>query len=126
VDAGIGIGLLALTVAGFACCYVGFMGLTGKLPRNRWAGIRVGATMASEEAWQAAHRAAGPVMLLGGAAVFAIGLAFFPFAFAGKVDALAGLVVIMVAAGLLLGSMFSALTSALNAANASGTGPGRS
>lgn len=55
--------------AGIAFAVVGLLGWQGRLPRNRWAGIRVPATMTSPEAWARAHRAAGPAMAAGGGAL---------------------------------------------------------
>ncbi len=117
MNAVLGIGLLALTAVGFVFCYLGFLWLTGRMGRGARLGIRMAAITASDEAWGAAHRAGGPILLLGGAPVFAAGLAFFPFAFAGKIDELFAIVIMMVSAGVLVGTSFSALTTALTAAN---------
>lgn len=71
------VGLLLLTTAG--------LGARGRLPRNRFAGIKTPATLASDPAFTAAHRAAavplgaaglvaavpGAVLLTGPAAVLA-------------------------------------------------------
>lgn len=46
---------------------VGWLSTTGRLPRNRVVGIRTRATMASDDAWIAAHRAAGPSLFVGAA-----------------------------------------------------------
>ena len=94
--------LLVGTLASGAVVAVGWLGLVGKLPRNRVAGIRTPYTLSSDERWYAVHRAGGPVMLLGAVAAFASGLAFLPFAIAGKVDdALSAAVLIaMVVTGL--------------------------
>ncbi|MFT4087851.1 MAG: SdpI family protein [Gordonia sp. (in: high G+C Gram-positive bacteria)] len=42
---------------------VGVAGLIGKLPRNRWLGVRADETMASDEAFELAHRVASPGFL---------------------------------------------------------------
>lgn len=70
-----------LLVAGAALVWLAWLGSQRRLPRNRWAGIRLPSTMASDEAWRAAHEAsAGPlgvsggIMLLGGLAVAVSGL----------------------------------------------------
>ena len=53
-----GIVLLLAALSSAAVAYVGYLGLAGKLPRNHFAGIRTRATLASDEAWVAGHRAA--------------------------------------------------------------------
>ena len=43
----------------------------GKLPRSRWIGIRVPATLNNEEVWNRVHRKGGRLMVLSGAFVLA-------------------------------------------------------
>lgn len=50
---------------------------TGRLPRNRWVGLRTTASLSSETAWRAGHRAAVPRLrwsvvagVAGGAVIF--------------------------------------------------------
>jgi uncharacterized membrane protein len=45
----------------------------GKLPRNRWAGMRTTATMRSDEAWDAAQRATLPSLWITGPVLIALG-----------------------------------------------------
>ncbi len=78
--------LLVGTLGSATAVALGWLGFVGKLPRNRVAGIRTRYTLSSDERWYAVHRSGGPVMLLGAAAALAAGLAFLPFALAGKVD----------------------------------------
>lgn len=59
--------LAAVGLGGSSMAAVGAAGAVGRLPRNRWAGIRLPFTMASDAAWKAAHRAAGPMMAACGA-----------------------------------------------------------
>lgn len=47
----------------------------GRLPRNEWAGIRTGATKASDPAWRAGHVAALSVTRLTGQGTLVIGAA---------------------------------------------------
>ncbi|MDI9915983.1 SdpI family protein [Rhodococcus sp. IEGM 1379] len=49
--------VLALAVGGVAVA-----GLIGKLPRNRWAGVRTPDTLRSEESFGLANKVAGPTM----------------------------------------------------------------
>jgi len=48
---------------------------SGRLPRNAWAGIRIGSTGASDAAWVAGHRAALPLSRMTGIACLLIGSA---------------------------------------------------
>ena len=45
----------------------------GKLPRNRWAGMRTTATRRSDEAWDAAQRATLPSLWITGPVLIALG-----------------------------------------------------
>ncbi|MGP4018639.1 SdpI family protein [Saccharopolyspora sp. 5N708] len=56
-----------LVLGGAALLFLGFRGLRGQLPRNRYVGVRTPAAMRSEDAFELANRAAGPAMLAGGA-----------------------------------------------------------
>lgn len=64
----------ALLVAGASLLLVGASGWSGKLPRNRWAGVRTPASMSSDEAFAAANRVAGPVVVTAGAVAVLSGL----------------------------------------------------
>ena len=48
--------------------------MAGGLARNRIAGIRTSATLSSDEAWAAGHRAGGPLMAAGGWAYVVTGV----------------------------------------------------
>ena len=70
----------ALLLAAAALVAVAVLGARGRLPRNRWAGVRTRRTLASDDAFALANRvaaaplgAAGGVAALGGAAVLAGG-----------------------------------------------------
>ncbi|UFU02053.1 SdpI family protein [Ruania suaedae] len=57
---------LLLVAAGVAIVVVARRAAQGRIGRNQIAGIRTAATLASDEAWLAAHRAGEPLMRLGG------------------------------------------------------------
>ena len=65
---------IVLTGAGVALTWIGRKATKGTLKRNRWAGIRTKSTMASDEAWEAAHRAGGELMTWAGYGSVVIGL----------------------------------------------------
>lgn len=52
-----------LLLLGGLLAYVGLIASRGELQRNGRLGIRTPTTVASDQAWQAAHRAAGPWLL---------------------------------------------------------------
>jgi uncharacterized membrane protein len=116
-----GTALLAIVAAGsFAIVFLGYMGLMGKLPPNRWAGIRTPFTRSSDENWYNTHRAAAPVMIFGGVLVLAVSMAFLPFSIAGRLGdawavgaaaACAVLTVITVAMGWYAGTSYAAARS---------------
>ncbi|MBB5154318.1 SdpI family protein [Saccharopolyspora phatthalungensis] len=56
-----------LVLGGAALLLLGFRGIRGQLPRNRYVGVRTPAAMRSEDAFELANRVAGPAMLAGGA-----------------------------------------------------------
>lgn len=57
----------ALFLLAAALVVVGLAGLTERLPRNRWVGIRSASVQVDEEAWRAGHRAAsGAIMAAAG------------------------------------------------------------
>jgi uncharacterized membrane protein len=67
---------IALIVGGIALIVLGAVARAGKLTRQSVVGLRTKATMASDEAWRAAHEAsarwvigAGAVMFVGGVVV---------------------------------------------------------
>ncbi len=61
--------LFGLVLAG-----TGVLGMTGRLPKNDWFGIRMHVVMSSDAAWLAGHRAAGPWLLAAGVVALAVGV----------------------------------------------------
>src|SRR5215207_1085733 len=53
-------------VTGAALGVSGWLGWRGALPRNRFVGVRTPVSMASDEAFRAGNRAAGPVLVAAG------------------------------------------------------------
>ncbi|MCB0998761.1 MAG: SdpI family protein [Acidimicrobiales bacterium] len=75
MPAGTALGLGALMiVSGGLLVGVGWAAATGRLRRNWFAGIRTTASMSSDEAWDACHRAGGRLMAAGGVASVVCGL----------------------------------------------------
>lgn len=67
------------------------VGLAGKLPRNRWLGIRTEATLRDDETFRVANQVAAPTQVAGSIALLLGGIASFKF------DGAAGIIVIVVA-----------------------------
>jgi uncharacterized membrane protein len=75
---------LLVMLGGLVVALIGWFGLIGRLPRQHVAGIRTPYTLSSEARWRAVHRIAGPFLIFGGAAAFAMGAALLPFSLAGS------------------------------------------
>lgn len=63
-----------LIVGGGLIAWFGWQGRRGQLKLNAFAGIRTRTTMRSEKAWQAAHRAGGAWMIVGGGLFLVTGM----------------------------------------------------
>ncbi|MEL4505734.1 SdpI family protein [Luteococcus sp. H138] len=62
-------------ICGVLMVVLGWMGAHGTLKRNGWAGIRVPATMKSDEAWRVAHAASSGWLIASGVVCLVVGLA---------------------------------------------------
>lgn len=58
---------VVLLVLGLPLLAVGMLGLSGRLPRNRFAGVRTPASLRSEEAFRVANRVGGLPIAVAGA-----------------------------------------------------------
>lgn len=97
---------LAPLVAGLPLVVVGLLGLTERLPRNRYAGVRTAATMRNEDAFRVGNKVAGlPTAVGGGIGVAGAVAAWLMPTAAGlltaAIVAFIGLVAITLAAGVL-------------------------
>lgn len=63
-----------LVAAGAALLLLGWRGLHGTLPPNRYVGIRTVATLRSDQAFEVGNRAAGPALLAAGAVALLSGV----------------------------------------------------
>ena len=60
--------------SGVVMTWIGRKAQRGTLKRNAWAGIRTKSTTASDEAWEAAHRAGGELIAWAGYGSLVVGL----------------------------------------------------
>ena len=98
----VGLGLVLLA-SGAILAVVAFRSQRGTLPRNWIVGIRTTTTLASDEAWDAAHRAGARALSTGAWGTAAAGMALLLRPSNGV-----GLAVIMAGLGWLLGWVFRA------------------
>ncbi|WP_227997614.1 SdpI family protein [Nocardia australiensis] len=65
---------LVLFVLAMVAVATGVLGLTGRLPRNRFVGVHTEAALHSDETFRIANRVAAPTSVAAGALLFASGL----------------------------------------------------
>ncbi|KIA66428.1 SdpI family protein [Nocardia vulneris] len=99
---------LVLFVLGLVALATGALGLTGRLPRNRFVGVHTEAALADDETFRVANRIAAPTSLAAGALLFAGGLV---------VLAAGGFAALFVAVGVAVVALFT-LGAGANAAAA--------
>ncbi|HET7482392.1 MAG TPA: SdpI family protein, partial [Actinomycetota bacterium] len=61
-------------LGGFAVAFIALLGRSGKLPRNRFAGIRTPSTLRSDAAWDVAHRVSWAYTLVSGVGMVILGV----------------------------------------------------
>ena len=68
---------IALLVLAGALAVIGIAGLTERLPRNRWAGLRSASMRDDDEAWRRGHRAAGATLIAAAGPPLLLAVALF-------------------------------------------------
>ena len=71
--------LFAPLLFGLLSAVTGALGMTVRLPKNDWFGIRMHVVMSSDAAWLAGHRAGGPWLFAGGIVALAAGVGLLVF-----------------------------------------------
>ncbi|ASF10973.1 hypothetical protein NBRGN_062_01930 [Nocardia brasiliensis NBRC 14402] len=89
---------LVLFVLGLVALATGALGLTGRLPRNRFVGVHTEAALSDDETFRVANRIAAPTSLAAGALLVAGGLV---------VLAAGGFVALFVAVGVAVVALFT-------------------
>ncbi|WP_280497822.1 SdpI family protein [Nocardia asiatica] len=97
---------LVLFVLAVVAVTTGALGLTGRLPRNRFFGVHTEAALSTDDTFRAANRVAAPTSIGAGALLFAGGLVAL---------AASGIVAFVVAAGAAVVALFT-LGAGANAA----------
>ena len=80
---------IALLVVGAVLLLVGALAQRERLPRNPLVGIRIPATLRSDQAWRAGHRAAAPEMMIIGVGSLVAGSLALSFPTVGLVAIIA-------------------------------------
>lgn len=106
MQAGQAVAGAVIALVGVLLAVVGRRARAGSLTRNRWAGVRTPATLASDEAFALGNRVASPFLLAGGGIAVVVGpvLALAPSSAAFVVltaIAVLGVVALTVAGGVL-------------------------
>ena len=101
--------LLAVALAG-----IGLAGITERLPRNRWVGLRTAGIRDDDEAWRIGHRAAGPALMAAAGPPLLLGVALL----AAPPDTLEDWFLFMAVVGVVTGGLLAlASRQARNAAS---------
>ncbi len=101
---------LVLILVGLVIVIAGELGRRGLLRRNAYVGIRLPITLSSDEAWNAAHRAAGSWLVAGGGACVIGGAA------TGALDADGGVAALVLTLAVVLTAVGTATAVGVRAA----------
>lgn len=112
-------GFIAVLLGSAAVIWVGWLAWQERLPRQHWAGIRTGYSMANDEQWKAVHRYGAPYLIFGGVACFAGALAMLPFSLAGALPSGFAAAVLVALAAILGGASVMSWVLGTRAAKAS-------
>lgn len=93
---------LALLLLAVALAGIGLAGLTERLPRNRWIGLRIAGIRDDDDAWRIGHRAAGPALMAAAGPPLLLGVALLAAPPAALEDWFLFMAVVGVATGGLL------------------------
>jgi len=66
---------LAMLILASALATIGIAGAIERLPRNRWAGLRMQAMLEDDDAWRIGHKAAGPALIAAAGPPLLLGVA---------------------------------------------------
>lgn len=113
------IGFLVLLLGAALITWVGWRGWQEKLPRQHWAGIRTGYSLANDEQWKATNRYGAPYLIFGGVAAVAGALAMLPFAIAGALPTGFGTSVLIALGMIIVVSVLMSWVLGVRAAKAS-------
>jgi hypothetical protein len=94
---------VALLVLAVALAGIGLAGLTERLPRNRWVGLRTAGIRDDDEAWRVGHRAAGPALVAAAGPPLLLGVALI----AAPPDRLEDWFLYMAVVGVLTGGLLA-------------------
>lgn len=117
------VAIVSLLVGSALTSWVGRRGADGSLERNHVAGVRTSATLASDEAWDAAHRAASPMTRMTGDASVLATVGAAAVLIAGASPRVVLLLVLVICLLLLGGVVVAAVTGHRAALRALDAGP---
>ena len=94
---------LAMLLLATALAAIGLAGITERLPRNRWLGLRTKAVRHDDETWRVGHRAAGPSLLAAAGPPLLLSVALF----VAPPDAVGDWLLIYAVVGLVTGGLLA-------------------
>ncbi len=94
---------LALLGLAIALAAVGLAGVTERLPRNRWIGLRTIGVRKDDESWRIGHRAAGAAIIAAAGPPLLLGVALI----AAPPENLEDWLLILIVVGLITGGLLA-------------------